>query len=76
MDLVIEADRVAITLQQDGTTDWIVGRAAPGAIREAITAGLAFVSAPVDLLKAAFGLKPVKPDAPSDTHGCEGLLED
>lgn len=67
---------VSVLIQQDGTTDWIIGRAAPGALREVAIALMGFVTKPVEILGELVGIEPTKPDAPSDIHGCGGMLED
>ena len=76
-DVLVERDGdVRVTLQQDGTTDWIVGRAIPAMGREITVAALGFASAPWEVVQALLGRPPQPPAPPSDVHGCEGVLED
>jgi hypothetical protein len=76
-DMEVERDGdVRITLQQDGTSDWIIGRAIPAMGREITVAALSFASAPWDLLRTALGLPTPRPEPPSEIHGCQGVLED
>jgi hypothetical protein len=67
---------IHVTVQQDGTTDWIVGRALPSAVREGVTAAMAFLNGPFDVIKAALGREPAPPPPPSEIHGCGGLFDD
>ena len=77
-DVTVDRDgEVAITLQQDGTSDWLIGRALPGVAREAAIGLTGFVTKPADIIANLLGMAPVvATPAPSDTHGCGGLFED
>lgn len=77
VDVLVERDGdVQITLQQDGTSDWIVGRAAPGALREVAIALMGFATKPFEIIGSLLGLSPAAPPGPSETHGCGGLFDD
>lgn len=66
---------VEMLAQQDGTTDWIGIRILPAIGAEAVTAALAIVSAPFELIQMALGSVPEVPD-PSAIHGCDGIFEE
>ena len=74
----VNGDHVRFALQQDGTSDWIVGRAAPAMVRDAVvgavTASIGFVSAPWEILKSLAGVPAPRVAEPSEVHGCDDLF--
>lgn len=76
VDIQGGGENVSITIQQDGTSDWIVGRAAPGIARDAVVAALAFLNAPFDIVKGLLEIPPTQLPEPSEIHGCGGLFEE
>lgn len=72
--LEVEGDEVRFAIQQDGTSDWVIGRAIPAMGREVALGLTAFAKAPIDLIQGLLGQTPSKPEPPSDVHGCGGLF--
>lgn len=72
---VTPAGTVELVVQQDGTSDWIGVRVLPSIAADVVTAALAAVNAPFDIIKALVGVpRPALPE-PSAIHGCEGLFD-
>lgn len=77
VDVVIEpSGKVLVTVQQDGTSDWILGRITPRVISDSVAVVMAAVQAPLDALMAAFGIEKPPVPPPSDVHGCGDLFEE
>lgn len=72
--LEVEGEHVRFAIQQDGTSDWVIGRSAPTVVQGIVTSALAFANAPAKVLMHLVGVPSEETAPPSEVHGCGGLF--
>lgn len=67
--------KVAVTVAQDGTSDWIGVRILPSILSESIAAVMAVVGAPMEILLAVLGVPKTPLPEPSPLSACSAIFE-
>lgn len=66
---------VSFWQQQDGSSDWSTIRGLVAVLPETVTAALAIVSGPFEIVRDLIGSRPPMAE-PSALRGCEGLIDE
>lgn len=66
---------VGVTVAMDGTSDWAGVRALPLIVPQIVSAVMAVVGAPLDLIGELLGVEREAPPAPSPLSACSAILE-
>lgn len=75
-DMQVKTDgTVAVTVAQDGTSDWIGVRVLPSILPEVVGAVMAVIGAPIQMILAALGVDPRPLPGPSSISACSALFE-
>lgn len=66
-----------ITTQQDGESNWIIGRVAAPVVHELVGIAALVVGSPAEIFRALLGMpSPPPAPGPSNMHGCSSVLGD
>lgn len=76
-DVRLEPDgTVAVTVAQDGSSDWVGVRMLPSILPQVVSAVMAVAGAPMNALLAALGVEPEPLQAPSPLSACAAIFEE